>query len=183
MKVFHVVMMLVIFTAVGVFGHVFTQKEPIDREWQAQVELSFEKMVTINAQINEAALKNRFGLELNYDQLTLLTKNFYDTLEKIENLLKQKGKIDGDLGQAFQGIKKAFVNKGDILERFKSHNSILRNSVFYAPVAGEKLLKLVEKDDGLKAYTTILKEIIDGLLSYTLLGNDDDTKKNSFFIK
>jgi len=85
-------------------------------------------------------MKSKMGINLNYDAL----------VDPLRDLTQLQGQLRGRLaGQRHQGaaaletaqgaLKDAVSRKTRLIERFKSHNSILRNSLFFLPTAASDL--------------------------------------------
>jgi two-component system NtrC family sensor kinase len=101
----------------GYYAHVATlrQLKQLDSRWELDV------------------LKSRMGINRSYDALT-------DPLGKLNELLGQlRSAVPGDaLGQAVE-------EKTRMIERFKSQNAVLRNSLTFLPTAAEDVGKAADR--------------------------------------
>ena len=95
----------------------------------------------INADIDELALRARFNLDKNYDRLSLKTteaEELNSEIMTLQQVLDEEGehpRLAGTLASYLQ----AWETRQSMIENFKSHNSVLRNSQRYAPLAVDDL--------------------------------------------
>lgn len=125
MRIPYLLLMLILLLAGGAAGYLKLQSQVVSPEWQGQVESQLNELVAIDSRINEQALKNRYALSVNYDLLAKLPVEFEKGLSDLTQLLLLDSTSNQHAQKSLQSLKKLFVNKSDILENFKSHNSIL----------------------------------------------------------
>lgn len=125
----------------------------------------------LDSKVNELLMRSRYNLDKNYDALvkysSLLDRaviefeNHYITNSEIENALMIK---------RFEEYINDLKIKRELVENFKSHNSVLRNSEKYAPIAGSQLAAIALQSklgDTAKYYEEVVRE----LLTYSLHGS------------
>lgn len=83
-------------------------------------------------------LKTRIGAHTHYDTVSASLVQLNAQLEQFEAALKmQEHEDSAELIQAVAGLRTAIDEKAELIERFKSHNSVLRNSLTFLPTAAQ----------------------------------------------
>lgn len=127
---------------------------------------SFQTLDALNSEINDRLLRTYSGLDKNYDALSRISGEIEDQLAYLTRL---KAQDDSDLSENFDRYNQANEVRNDLLENFKSHNSVLKNSRKYAPVAVEELLNKNRNDLSISLQAQ-LSELKIALLDYSLNG-------------
>jgi len=103
-------------------------------------------MVTLNnlqqldAKWSEGILKTRSYTLQSFDQLAHFMKNIRENLKSLEQQGMADDKIVGqEVSRQYQIYKNSFATKNEAVERYKSEQAILRNSVRYLPEAGRAI--------------------------------------------
>ncbi|GAB4190710.1 MAG: hypothetical protein Tsb002_18900 [Wenzhouxiangellaceae bacterium] len=175
MKISHLLIALVLLLAAGSIFYIRYQEQTTDPVWRGQMEVQFESLLMTDARINEQALRSRYSLSSNYDELAQLSQRLKGDLERIDQLLMARGVVTPQLETATKALRSSVVNKEDVLENFKSHNSLLRNSIRHAPAVGDELTAVVaiEQPDSAQR----IESTVNALLSYALLGEAEDAEQ------
>jgi signal transduction histidine kinase len=85
-------------------------------------------------------LKSRMGFATNYDSLVDPLTALNELWQRLRNGLdSQPGAARSELIQASDNYHKAVDEKTRLIEHFKSHNSVLRNSFAFLPIAAEDI--------------------------------------------
>jgi len=133
-----------------------------------------ERTLTIDgldSNINELAIRNRFNLDLNYDALTRSTSLLDKATDDLEKTYFANQTSESDLlARRFFEYKNELEVKKGLIENFKTHNSVLRNSEKYAPQVGRELMQIAQKENLAEA-SAFYAEIIRELLDYSLQGS------------
>lgn len=131
------------------------QIEQLDARWEAEV------------------LKSRIGLSRNYDLLV-------EPLNKINQLWAQFEESDTSVNwrTGREAYLTAIKEKTRLIERFKSHNALLRNSLDFLPTAEEdidnQLASLKDSDPQLlKSVTENVDDLLLSSLEFAQLATDD----------
>jgi two-component system, NtrC family, sensor kinase len=124
----------------------------------------------LDAETNSLMMRSRLDIDKNYDRLSALPAKIEDiqaeiTAEK-EHLINTNNSA---LVSNFEGYLAAEKNKSAIVENFKSHNSVLRNSVRYAPIAADRLIQAA-MENRLAPEAEVLKKLKADILEYSLTG-------------
>jgi two-component system, NtrC family, sensor kinase len=89
-------------------------------------------------------LKSRMGFTANYDSLVDPLTALNELWQRLHTSLDaQPGAARGDLLQASAAYHQAVDEKTRLIEHFKSHNSVLRNSFVFLPIAAEDIRNAV----------------------------------------
>lgn len=94
-----------------------------------------------NAALNILLLKSRYGLQADYDELARNNIAVADSIKAIENSdLARYFERDKALAETFKNYSSKVIIRTDVIENFKAHNAVLRNSIKYAPPLGDRLV-------------------------------------------
>ena len=167
MKYFYVLALFFVLLVVAVFGQFYLRKEASDEAWQATANAHLEQLLVIDGNINESMVKTRFNLELNYDNLANNTRAFSDQLRALLRHLGSKQSVLDAVQWKIDRLRIIFENKKDVIESFKSHNSVLRNSVIYTPAVGEELIDLSSRLPEAMQLEKSLYELNTNILKYS----------------
>ncbi|HEX8739335.1 MAG TPA: DAHL domain-containing protein [Casimicrobiaceae bacterium] len=122
---------------IGVLAGLYVKSRSVDVERKNRVEGYLRQLKQVDAEWNVDVLKSRMGINANYDPLV-------SPLPILNGLRGKLAKeLDGvraaDVAPALGAVDAAIGRKTDLIERFKSENAILRNSLRYAPTAVSEL--------------------------------------------
>ena len=95
----------------------------------------------LDAQWELDALKSRVGLNRSYDQLV-------NPLRTLEELHLQLDAPSPQVGAALAAYRQALHEKMALMEAFKSHNSVLNNSLGFLPTAVDDIGALANQNRG-----------------------------------
>jgi len=128
-----------------------------------------------DADLNILLLKSRYGLQADYDDMAKKTVFLNDGLSTLRSeYLQNYLASDLDFSNVFKEYEEQLLLKMDLVESFKSHNAVLRNSIKYAPPLGDELiLELESKDNDL---VELLKKINRALYRWSLYGDKEQAK-------
>lgn len=121
------------------------------------------------------AMKSKIGINKTYDPLV-------DPLPHLNSLRQQLGGVAlaqqrGDARALANGIEafgSALQNKSGLVERFKSHNAVLRNSLLFLPTAAEDVQSLAgESKSPLGGVSARVNKVLLASLVYDQAASDD----------
>lgn len=131
----------------------------------------------LDSSVNEFALRSRVNIDNNYDELVRVTLLLDREIRNLDTDFFSDSQFEGTLlAGHFMQLKSALEAKNDLIENFKSHNSVLRNSEKYAPLVGRELM-FVAEDRNLNDIARIYREVAYGSLHYAKPGSDADVDK------
>ncbi|MEQ1532392.1 MAG: DAHL domain-containing protein [Sideroxydans sp.] len=151
-------------SAFALLGWLYRQSEQVDIELHLRTVQHFEQLRQQDARLNQYVLQARYGQLKNYDPLV-------STQQEIERVLvaltqdKPNYFSQGEMPiqQAFMRYRSLFNNKSEVLEQFKSHNAVLRNSLRYFPLAAHAQLARMAPGSSREVQ---LHEVLDGVLLF-----------------
>ncbi len=149
-----------------------TSYKLLDNDKSASYEMVGHLMTlqNLDAKTNELLLRSRLLLDKNYDALASIEPRVAEIHGQIEKRLAEVP----DRGiQSFSDRYKSYLdareNKSAIVENFKSHNSILRNSIRYAPEAIDEFAEATS-EAGVDFDYDLLYKLKANLQEYALTG-------------
>lgn len=126
--------------------------------------------------INSLVLESRYGLTADYDELAKLIIKLREGMATLKFGEARSYVADNALAnQSLNDLAEQFSLKIDLIENFKSHNSVLRNSIRYAPELGDQLIAEAEVNADAGA-VALLKQVNSALYRWILYANDSDAK-------
>lgn len=129
------------------------------------------KMDSLESSVNEFALRSRVNIDNNYDSLVRVTLLLDRSIKDFESVYFNDSTMAGSLlEQRFTEFKNVLETKNDLIENFKSHNSVLRNSEKYAPLVGRELMFAAE-DRNLRDVARLYREVAHGSMLYAKPGS------------
>lgn len=85
-------------------------------------------------------MKSRMGINANYDALVDPLSDLNQLQDNLRSRLSgEHHQAAASLSEAQKALGKTIQSKTRLIERFKSHNSVLRNSLFFLPTAAADL--------------------------------------------
>ncbi|NET39066.1 MAG: PAS domain-containing protein, partial [Cyanothece sp. SIO1E1] len=120
-----------------------------------------------DAILNQTVLKSRYALLSSYDPLVRALadqEELQNNLQQIPIYIEQAGQAE--IETVLAQNSEALVEKENLIEQFKSQNSVLKNSLTYLPV----LIQELQQDPSLSLQ---LEELLDQVLLYSLSSDDE----------
>src|SRR5712691_10562090 len=121
-------------------GFLYINARPIDEVKHNRVITNLSKLQELDSQLSEDVTKIRYGLLNNYDPLVATLeqiKQHKRDLEQGDYAIVNHGAPEID--QAMEEFSKALTEKETLVNQFKSHNALLRNSLYYMPLSVENI--------------------------------------------
>src|SRR6185503_16837295 len=78
-------------------------------------------------------LAARFGLLNHYDSITATELDLSRSVGDLHARFAQVVPVDGELESSISALALATAEQRRVVERFKTENSVLRNSIYYLP--------------------------------------------------
>ena len=113
---------------------------------------NIRELENMDLQLDEQVIKLRSRLQNNYDPLVTASREIRLRLDELKSgeyaiFLHSDERIDG----LMRKLEQAIEHKETLLEEFKSHNAVLKNSLYYLPRTVEHTIRLAPDDQVLKA--------------------------------
>ena len=92
-------------------------------------------------------LKSRTGIDSSYDSLVSPLAELQELQARLQPVAAARERVGDDHSVSVQlaAFNSAVTQKARLIEHFKSHNSILRNSLSFLPTAAEEVLAPIER--------------------------------------
>lgn len=169
MMAFRVILIIIILIA----GYPVVQLQLHDFSIYEDVTGKIGELEELDAKADALALRSRLGIDHNYDELAKIP-GLINTLKDgdLQPMLADRDLKNISIDRFFSAYQEAATNKESVIENFKTHNSVLRNSVRYAPEVASRLNSLAIHN-GLTEDAEVLEKLSKALLLYGLLGNEE----------
>ncbi|PIQ52319.1 MAG: hybrid sensor histidine kinase/response regulator [Comamonadaceae bacterium CG12_big_fil_rev_8_21_14_0_65_59_15] len=122
-------------------GWLYQQSAQVDADAHVRLVGHFEQLRQQDARLGQYVLQARYGLLRNYDPLVT---SAHEINQLLLALAQEAGSdfanAQSPLGQAYERLKKLYADKFTLLEAFKSHASVLRNSRAYLPLGVRQMV-------------------------------------------
>jgi len=162
---------LTILCLIGVFTFLFIKTKENDVSKHHKVILTIQDLSHQDSLLNESILEFRADRFSNYDSITKQNQTIKRNLSWFKNAESELyGTLGKDIDLAIEETEQYFETKMALIERFKSQNGILKNSLYYLPTAIENS----QKDLVYGVYHSDLNH----LLREILLFNSRPSEKN-----
>ena len=149
--------------AAGLLVVLFALTQPVDLRRHNILLSQFSLLQSDETRLGEAVLQLNFSLSSNYDQVTEIIGRMRNVAHQL-----QEGEAAGDLRRdaEFQEqlllLGQRLSVKQDALEKFKSRNAVLKNSLIYLPRARDELVSELPRE-------TIVHDYVNALMEQVLL--------------
>ena len=117
-------------------GFLFYKSQSIDSDLHARVVSSIQQLKQFDALLNQDTLELRYQSQLNMDTISLRSNQTLTLISAMKETFATHGI---STARHFAGMEALFTEKFRLIEQFKSHGGILRNSLRYLPGAVNNL--------------------------------------------
>jgi len=170
---------LIVLSLIGVLTFLFIKTQEYDEQTHHDVILTIQQLSHQDALLNESILEFRADRFSNYDSITQQNKRINSHLDwfrsEASGLYNEYGE---DLDNAIDETERHFSEKMELIERFKSHNGILKNSMYYLPTAVEKS----QRTSTSSTFNTDLNHLLREILLFNTWPNDQNKSIASMYI-
>ncbi len=147
----------------------FVRTESIDLEKHTQVVDNLRRLKQLEATLNQDILKSRLALLGSYDPLVATLRE----LKLLSGSLKAGrvavyGQGQPDLDRRILAYERVLAERESLVERFKSENAVLTNSLRYFPTAVTALAARAGDSSQARSLTAVLHELLRDTLVYNL---------------
>jgi len=150
-------------------GALYRKTRSLDLETHAELKEALKHVEQLDSDLGKGVLGSRYGLVNQYDALTQGNADLDASRRELRSLLSVGIGQDATSEHAIARLEQALVKlRGDV-ESFKTQNSVLKNSLFYLPVAGETLSAGLMREKSAHAADT--REQVQALVRSTLVYN------------
>lgn len=147
----------------------YRQTRSLDPRAHAALKASMTHVEQLDSDLGKGVLASRYGLVNEYDTLTQNDADLDASHVELGSLLDGAVANDATTKAAIARLEQAMRNLRSDVELFKTENSVLKNSLFYLPVAGEALSASLVAENTPATLET--RERVDALVRSTLVYN------------
>ena len=166
----------------GIALYIFKASTPDTKKLNSELEESMSELSAFNTNVNLFALRNRINLDSDYDELVKYTKSLDQSIKNIDaNILGQHNFNDTLVQNRFNQLRESVINKLELIENFKTHNSVLRNSEKYAPIVGKRLLNTAQTQN-LSDAVVIYRNTVISVMEYASQESENSSQELSALI-
>jgi PAS domain S-box-containing protein len=128
----------------------------------------------LNATLDKDVLESRYGLMTAYDRLTYESAELDKLQAELASVPAFMEPVKREAIVSLLGESSSLQNKKkELIERFKSRNAIINNSLRYFPVATSDVLKDAGGDPETQKDTAPLNDLLRDILTYYLLTDSE----------
>ncbi len=161
----------IITALISVLTFFYIKTQELDVVKQHEVIVTLQQLSLQDSLLNESVLDFKADRFSNYDPITEHNNIIINIISWLKSeKLELYGNLNFDFNSAVDQTEHVFLNKMALIEKFKSHNGILKNSLYYLPTA----IDLILSDPNYARYHTDLNL----LLREILLFNSKATESN-----
>lgn len=118
--------------SVALLWFLYQKNQGVEPAVRAATEAQLRELRQLDAEWNVDILRSKVGLNGSYDAIVT---PLHRIVGGMDNLTRAKNSTAAPIQKQIETMRKAFADKADAVDAFKSHNSILRNSLRYLPTA------------------------------------------------
>ena len=151
----------------------FVQQKPVDSDQHDRVMVDFQLLARLDAEVNADLLGSRFDLLRSYDPFVKKVNDIQQAaadLQSIPGLMSRRNRAQSVRLLARES--EVLSEKAQLLERFKSDNAVLKNSLRYFPVL---IAEASRTASGNKLIQEHLANLLRDVLLYDLTPHSDLT--------
>ena len=155
---------------IGVLAFLFNKTRAVDFDEHNEIIGNLRQLKQIDAEWNIDVFKSKMGINNNYDPVAQPLPLIRD----LESGLAQKTQQSADSTALLTMLKEfqaTMANKVSLIERFKSQNSIYRNSTNFLPTSAEDVMATAKRVGVSGAKQAELEAMVTSIFSQTLTYN------------
>lgn len=148
---------------------------------RAEVMSTIRELQRWSAVVSRETLAARFGLVPHNDALTRAGSEFVRTAERLRTDLAGVAETRPALAHDVDEVMRSLEQRRKRVERFKSENAVLRNSLYYLPLAGRELVRRLEGDPkpGNESVARAVNGTVESTLVFNLIRSDAGRQQNA----
>ena len=163
--------LLGVVAALLLLGFFITKSLSINIEEHQRYRSTISSQLEKNAAINQNILRARYALFISYDPLVGVMTDQLALQAELEHIPNFIGKSGSHLIQTLLDQNKAVLERQEALvEKFKSQNALLKNSVSYLPALFRKLR---QADTFNNELDSVLDTLLHSILAYSYSSEED----------
>lgn len=168
----------IIAAIVILFVFLLLKTQAIDYGAQNQFNADIRRLKELDGTINQDILKSRYSLLTYYDPFVNSMAEVKDIQSNLKIVVASADEAGAaGLGQTLEAFDEVIAQKETLIERFKSQNAILNNSIRYFPLLTSEIINRLSLDPAEHRLDSQLDELLRDMLVYNLNSGDDLANK------
>ncbi len=142
----------------------------------------FRSLKQLSTRLNLQLLKVRYRLVQNYDELVIKLAAIEQTYKHLAETLQQSRLSNDAVSRQLEMLENNYSRQRNMLEKFKSTNAVLNNSLRYLPTAAQELVARIPPLK--KNFSLVYKihKLERQALNYVLTGNNESRMQGQVLI-
>jgi PAS domain-containing protein len=164
------------FIALGIVllaGFLLVKTQAIDHDAHDQFNSDLRRLKELDATINQDVLKSRQDLLANYDPFVSKLNEVKGLRNNLKKLAASAHLGQNEITQSLDAYGDVLAQKESLIERFKSDNAVLKNSLRYLPVLTTELAGKGDSELGVRASVAQLNVLLQDVLIYSLHAEEE----------
>jgi PAS domain S-box-containing protein len=152
----------------------FLKMRTVDANQHDNFSSSVRQLEEVDATLNQHILESRFGLLASYDHINTdlaREKHLRYQLAKIPDFVSYSSRAD--IVRSIELFDARLEKKEELLEQFKSANSVINNSVRYFPVVSRELTDTLKAEGSEKELAEQIDNLLEDVLIYNLFSENE----------
>ncbi len=155
--------------AISLLSFLYVKTQSFDQQQHNRVVANLSQFKQLDATLNQDVIESRSHLLNNYDPIVRnLSRLHAITADFVRGPSAIYHRGQADIDAQIDALNKILMEKEGFVERFKSHNAILNNSLKYFPVVSDELITIVRASKGGDELTLLLGKLLTDVLIYNL---------------
>ncbi|HKO92308.1 MAG TPA: DAHL domain-containing protein [Polyangiaceae bacterium] len=117
----------------------YFKTQPVSTQQRSRIVDGFAVLQTLDAKIAQETLAARYGIAASYDPLTGSARAFATAEAELARDLEDLAGEQAELAAALGALREQARTRAEAVEHFKTQNSVLKNSLYYLPLAAQQV--------------------------------------------
>ena len=163
-----------------IFVFLVYKARAVDGDQHNRYSAAIRELKETDATLNQDVLRTRYGLLESYDAIEVELaemKRLQGILRGIPVYLDSEGRAE--MGRSLEEIGKDFEDKERLIQKFKSQNAVVSNSLRYFPIAAKQFIEQAAFKPGSIQLNAALNSLLEDVLLYSQAPNNELVDKIS----
>ena len=168
--------------ALGVAGFLglltYSAVHSMDYAEEAQYSRDLRQVQAVTAELNERVLKSRSALMTQYDPLVVALRDLrelHERLKQVPDFLGADAALD--MRSQLDESEAELRQKDELVETFKTHNSVLQNSLHYFPVLANSVIDRARAEPNGNAVASRIQALISAIMLFDTSADPESTSR------
>ncbi len=168
--------------ALGVAGFLglltYSVVHSMDYAEEAAYSRDLRQVQAVTAELNERVLKSRSGLMTQYDPLDVALRDLRELTERLKQVPEFLGSEAAlDMRSQLDEAEAELRQKDELVESFKTHNSVLQNSLHYFPVLANSVIDRARAQPAGNVVASRIQALISAIMLFDTSADPESTSR------